>query len=677
MSTGSAANDGASPPHVDGSVGLRQDPEVRDLASHSGREGVENPLREHFSNDALCDTPGREDDQAEFLTEHATVAAAAAPSSADGASLPLAPAGGDADVALPTEPGADPAAVDGADPATPEAAAAADGAAPADAAADADPPASQQPVEEEQQEAEPEALAAPAGVADAPGGLSAEMNAFLQEAGASSGQLRAAVDEQPQLTAEPAPVGTPAAAAPEEPIVPAAAAAAAPAGPIVSAADRQQRDMRSTTVIGDEKGEANRGGLVNHSIYHPKLGLLDLAGRPERGNKAMLASPFGQIPAPDAASLVEAAAEAKPVKAELAEEPGGAADDEVSCIPRHGPRPHGVWTGCLEYEYVGGGVALLREYLVQNWTDRSLPLEGGDTIYPYADYTLTSAKYSQQMQVMNTLRFKGTKSRVNSVRKCLPGFSVIEQACLALAEQRFPPRLAAGLELFNAHILRQYFDADSGSGFGYHIDVADDAPNVLLYLSVGVKLTADPAGADGSWMQVEGFQPVRYGSRAGSVVMFLSRTPHWSLRTPPNMTEVLKIVLFFRFRAGSQLAELYRSVAPPSRPQPPGDAAREYSVLPPQQQPVGTAAPSKPEVDEFSSVDKFRARSLKAACGLHFESFKPALQLCWKQKLGQKTVINVKKVGGVQSDDPFAQTLYGHVALVCVLVLKPCYCGYD
>ena len=44
--------------------------------------------------------------------------------------------------------------------------------------------------------------------------------------------------------------------------------------------------------------------------------------------------------------------------------------------------------------------------------------------------------------------------------------------------------------------------------------------------------------------------------------------------------------------------------------------------------------------------------------------------------LGQKTVISVKKVEGVQSD-PFAQTLYGHVALVCVLVLKPCYCGYD
>ena len=178
------------------------------------------------------------------------------------------------------------------------------------------------------------------------------------------------------------------------------------------------------------------------------------------------------------------------------------------------------------------------------------------------------------------LRWRGIARRNESIRRCLPGCRAIEEGCTKLITQHFPD-LAPDLVKFNSHILRQYYEADGGSGFGRHIDEADDSTD-RLYLSIAIKLTEDPPGSDGTWMQVEGFEPVRYGSSAGSVVIFLSRLPHWSLRTPPNMGKVLKICHFYSFRVPSVLALEYARVAPPDCPPLSENANRAFSVLPQQ-----------------------------------------------------------------------------------------------
>jgi hypothetical protein len=135
--------------------------------------------------------------------------------------------------------------------------------------------------------------------------------------------------------------------------------------------------------------------------------------------------------------------------------------------------------------------------------------------------------------------------------------------------------------MYNGHMLRQFFEADSGSGFDRHIDEADDAENsTLLFLSALVKLTDDPPCSDGSWMQVEGCEPVMYGRPAGSVIIFVSRRPHWSLRTPLNMGKVLKIALFYKF-IDPQLIATFAALALPTLSQPLLKDVTKCSVLPP------------------------------------------------------------------------------------------------
>ncbi len=282
------------------------------------------------------------------------------------------------------------------------------------------------------------------------------------------------------------------------------------------------------------------------------------------------------------------------------------------CAP---PPLYGVWHGCIV-----DGVAKLREYLVDKWTGTSLPLVGGGSIYSYDKYTLTAAEYSQSMQVRNVLRWRGTASRNEAIHRGLPGSRVIDHEITKLLRLYFPV-LDSSLEKFNGHLLRQYYEADGGSGFGRHIDEADDCTYTLLYLSVAVKLTDDPPGSDGTWMQVEGFQPVRHGCSAGSVVMFLSRWPHWSLRTPPNMGKVLKLVSFYRFREHSQLAAEYAKVAPADCAPLSDNANRAFSVLPqqdssqPQQvEPVASAAAETQQAteQEWFEVRQSRSRNLCA-----------------------------------------------------------------
>ena len=286
-------------------------------------------------------------------------------------------------------------------------------------------------------------------------------------------------------------------------------------------------------------------------------------------------------------------------------------------MPLRPPQLYGVWHGCIV-----DGVAKLRDYLVDKWTGTSLPLVGGGSIYSYDKYTLTAAEYSQSMQVRNVLRWRGTASRNEAIHRGLPGSRAIDHEITKLLRLYFPV-LDSSLEKFNGHLLRQYYEADGGSGFGRHIDEADDCTRQLLYLSVAVKLTDDPPGSDGTWMQVEGFQPVRYGCSAGSVVMFLSRWPHWSLRTPPNMGKVLKLVSFYRFREHSQLAAEYAKVAPADCAPLSDNANRAFSVLPqqdssqPQQvDPVASSASETQQATEQEWFDNLE-REIYVRCDPH------------------------------------------------------------
>ena len=215
-------------------------------------------------------------------------------------------------------------------------------------------------------------------------------------------------------------------------------------------------------------------------------------------------------------------------------------------IPLVGPSVHGVWTG-----HVKGGVHELSEYLKKHWAwnGEKLPLPRKDSsaIYCYTNYKNTNIEYNGVMQRQNTLRWGSTsKSRIESIRMQLPGYRELECGVWKLLELHFP-QLVRGIGLHNGHILRQFRAADGGSGFDYHVDDADQADATNLYLSVAVKLTEDPPISDGTWMQVEGCEPIKYGSEAGSAVIFVSRRKHRSFRTPHNMKKLCKVVLFFKF----------------------------------------------------------------------------------------------------------------------------------
>ena len=207
-----------------------------------------------------------------------------------------------------------------------------------------------------------------------------------------------------------------------------------------------------------------------------------------------------------------------------------------------------------------------------------LPMHGCSPIYCYVGFDQTAALYDRDLQMQNTLRWSHCVTRADHLRQYLPGYQQIEQAVMRLLLAVFPKWLVLGLGLHNGHMLRQFFAADGGSGFSDHIDEADGASKTLLYLSVIVKLTADPVGAHGTWMQVDGYPPVRYGSVDGAVVIFLSRSKHSSLRTPHNMGKVLKLALFYKF-TDPQLIAQYQEVAPPALAR---GTPLEFSILPSQ-----------------------------------------------------------------------------------------------
>ena len=238
---------------------------------------------------------------------------------------------------------------------------------------------------------------------------------------------------------------------------------------------------------------------------------------------------------------------------------------EPTGFPLRGPGEYGVW--CCSVSLVAADdIARLRKYVQCNWLlgpNNHMPLKGGQVqaLRPYEKYRLTAAKYNQTAQLQNTLRWEHSEKRDESLRKYLPGYDSVELDVRRKVLPALFPGVASCLGLHNGHILRQSYDTDGGSGFSRHIDEADDA-EYPLYVSVAIKLTDDPADGGGTWMQVEGFQPVRYGSKAGSIVVFLSRRPHWSLRTPPKMGKVLKLVLFYKF-VNPTLFAFYQRVAPP------------------------------------------------------------------------------------------------------------------
>jgi len=222
----------------------------------------------------------------------------------------------------------------------------------------------------------------------------------------------------------------------------------------------------------------------------------------------------------------------------------------------------GVWKANIDTP----GITQLREYLEANWTGEGLPLKGGAApLSPYVGYAATSDKYSETTQKLNTLGISGSETRRQSCLQHLPGLGAIHsKVCIELIKQL---NLSELPKLHNFHILRQYHEADGGSGFGPHIDEADDSGGPPAF-SVVVKLTADPPGSSGSWMQVlepEPFDPVRYDADAGSSTIFLSRRYHQSLRTPLDMGKVLKLVLFFNYKAPNNSKKSTQSSSQPSQ----------------------------------------------------------------------------------------------------------------
>ena len=302
-------------------------------------------------------------------------------------------------------------------------------------------------------------------------------------------------------------------------------------------------------------------------------------------------------------------------------------------IPLRGPGKYGVWK-----DRIVDGVEQLRSYLVTHWGDhrRKLPMKGTSDINCYSGYTYTADQYSKKKQEENVLRWGYGESRLEGFREHLPGYAEIERSVQRVLEATFP-HLAPGLGLHNGHILRQFFQADGGSGFNEHIDEADDASNTLLWLSVAIKLTDDPPGeVEGTWMQVTGFEPVMYGKEAGSVVMFLSRRPHRSMRTPRKMSKVLKLVLFYKFTT-PLLLEQYKLVAPPPLDH---TSPRPLSVLP--------------------SHEKL----LRRACYRSFDECVKTLRPSWNSPDYVRVRLHLDpKTGDLP---PYENPIYGICAEVCV-----------
>jgi len=143
---------------------------------------------------------------------------------------------------------------------------------------------------------------------------------------------------------------------------------------------------------------------------------------------------------------------------------------------------------------------------------------------------------------------KKNETRLKAIVRVMPGLQEIEAEATEMAQHLAMERWDEEVTLWNFHILKQSRLLDSGSGFGPHADERDDGPKHLrgnLLLSVAVKLTADPAGSEGTWMQVVGHGPVRYGEAAGSVRIFESARQHQSLFTPTNAGTIRKIVFFY------------------------------------------------------------------------------------------------------------------------------------
>ena len=132
--------------------------------------------------------------------------------------------------------------------------------------------------------------------------------------------------------------------------------------------------------------------------------------------------------------------------------------------------------------------------------------------------------------------------------EALPGLSAIEREVSKFAQRLAQQEWGEEVFLWVWHLLKQASDRDRGSGFGVHTDTADDAPpkrrNDLL-LSITVKLNDDPEGSEGSWMQVVGHAPVRFGAPAGSTLAFESNRPHLSTLTPSSSRTTLKVVFFY------------------------------------------------------------------------------------------------------------------------------------
>ena len=217
----------------------------------------------------------------------------------------------------------------------------------------------------------------------------------------------------------------------------------------------------------------------------------------------------------------------------------------------------------------------MRGYLLANWTEtgQQLPVPTVQPLLPYFKYPWTSDTYSETMQLCHTLRPRPNARRFASLFKHLPGLQLIYDDVLPQAEQIAVTHfgMTDGIEMDNWHLIRQFWEADGGSGFGGHQDERDGEPEKPLLLSAAIKLTADPEEADGTWMQLlmPSKEPVRYGAAAGSVVIFPSCSVHRSLRTPLNMGKVLKLVFFFkvkeRLSAPEQPAQSKPAGSRPSR----------------------------------------------------------------------------------------------------------------
>ena len=354
-----------------------------------------------------------------------------------------------------------------------------------------------------------------------------------------------------------------------------------------------------------------------------------------------------------------------------------AAEPGVGKVPLVGPGKYGVWCATLGAE---SGVAQLCEYLQTYWKPHlgELRLRHPEKVLQgYQDYPVTTLKYDPVAQRENTLRWRKSVNTEKGMRQYLPGFDLIEQSVMKDLLPSLFPSFAHGLSMYNGHILRQGHALDGGSSFDTHIDEADDAPNsVMLYVSVAIKLTDDPDEADGTWMQVEGFQPVRYGRKAGSVVVFLSRRPHRSLRTPRNMGTLLKLVLFYNF-VDCELRAAYERVASPHLgplhgdlnvlPQvnddfsPPEDTVPGPSSLVTVAEADETALHSTQSQDADISIEDTPtawSKMMKEACKAAWSTCKDMLSQCWEPKEGQVVQLRLDK-HKEHGAGPFDRVFYG------------------